>query len=100
MSEMEADRHCRPTDRLQGYREVIAEAGGVLKLFGERAAFDGIDPDVQPGAWFGLRGPTAADKPTPRRMSDGASGSAAGRIRVFGLDIADDARAVRARPGV
>jgi lipooligosaccharide transport system ATP-binding protein len=79
---------------------MIVEARGVVKRFGARVAVDGIDLDVSPGVCFGLLGPNGAGKTTTLRMIYGVSRPTAGTIRVFGIDIAREPRAVRARLGV
>jgi lipooligosaccharide transport system ATP-binding protein len=79
---------------------MIVEARGVVKRFGARVAVDGIDLDVPPGVCFGLLGPNGAGKTTTLRMIYGVCRLTAGSIRVFGLDIARQPRAVRARLGV
>jgi lipooligosaccharide transport system ATP-binding protein len=79
---------------------MIVEARGVTKRFGERVAVDDLDLDVPAGICFGLLGPNGAGKTTALRMIYGVTRPTAGRIRVFGIDIAEDARAVRARLGV
>jgi len=79
---------------------MIVEARGVVKRFGPRVAVDGIDLDVAAGACFGLLGPNGAGKTTTLRMIYGVCRPTAGAIRVFGIDIARDPRAVRARLGV
>ena len=79
---------------------MIVQARGVVKRFGARTAVDGIDLDVPPGMCFGLLGPNGAGKTTTLRMIYGVSRPTAGEIRVFGIDIARDPRAVRARLGV
>jgi lipooligosaccharide transport system ATP-binding protein len=80
--------------------QLIVVARGVVKRFGERVAVDGIDLDVPRGICFGLLGPNGAGKTTTLRMIYGVCRPTAGEIRVFGLDIAHDPRAVRARLGV
>src|SRR5262249_47890809 len=49
---------------------------------------------------FGLLGPNGAGKTTALRMIYGVAPATSGEIRVFGLDVAREARAVRARLGV
>jgi lipooligosaccharide transport system ATP-binding protein len=78
----------------------VVEVRGVVKRFGERVAVDGITLDVPTGACFGLLGPNGAGKTTTLRMIYGVSRPSAGTIRVFDIDVARDARAVRARLGV
>jgi len=79
---------------------MIVEARGVVKRFGERVAVDGIDLDVPRGICFGLLGPNGAGKTTTLRMIYGVCRPSAGSIRVFGLDVTRETRAVRARLGV
>jgi len=63
-------------------------------------AVDGLDLDVVAGCCFGLLGPNGAGKTTTLRMLYGVTRPTSGTIRVFGLDVAHEARAVRARLGV
>lgn len=79
---------------------MIIEARGVTKRFGERLAVDDLDLDVPGSICFGLLGPNGAGKTTALRMIYGVTHPTSGRIRVFGIDIAEDPRAVRARLGV
>jgi lipooligosaccharide transport system ATP-binding protein len=79
---------------------MIIEARGVTKRFGERVAVNELDLDVPAGSCFGLLGPNGAGKTTALRMIYGVTHPTAGKIRVFGIDIADNPRAVRARLGV
>lgn len=79
---------------------MIIEVRGVTKRFGERVAVSELDLDVPPGVCFGLLGPNGAGKTTALRMIYGVTYPTAGRIRVFGIDIAEEPRAVRARLGV
>jgi lipooligosaccharide transport system ATP-binding protein len=80
--------------------DAIVELRGVSKRFGERVAVDDLDLDVPPGICFGLLGPNGAGKTTTLRMIYGVARPSAGEIRVFGIDIGRDPRAVRARLGV
>jgi len=78
----------------------VIEARGVSKRFGERAAVEDVDLDVARGICFGLLGPNGAGKTTALRMIYGVTRPDEGSIHVFGIDIAADPRAVRARLGV
>jgi lipooligosaccharide transport system ATP-binding protein len=78
----------------------VVECRGVVKRFGARVAVDALDLDVPAGLCFGLLGPNGAGKTTTLRMIYGVTRPSAGSVRVFGLDVAREARAVRARLGV
>ncbi len=79
---------------------MLVEARGVTKRFGDRLAVAGIDLDVPAGECFGLLGPNGAGKTTTLRMIYGVCRPTSGTIRVFGIDIGADPRAVRRRLGV
>lgn len=78
----------------------MVELRGVTKRFGARVAVDGLELDVARGSCFGLLGPNGAGKTTALRMMYGVARPSAGVVRVFGLDVAREPRAVRARLGV
>jgi lipooligosaccharide transport system ATP-binding protein len=78
----------------------VVECRKVAKRFGARLAVDDLDLDVPAGLCFGLLGPNGAGKTTTLRMIYGATRPSAGSVRVFGLDVARETRAVRARLGV
>jgi lipooligosaccharide transport system ATP-binding protein len=84
-------------DRVSGN---IITARGVSKRFGDRLAVDAVDLDVPLAQCFGLLGPNGAGKTTTLRMLYGVTRPTSGTIRVFGIDIAQRPRAVRARLGV
>ncbi len=73
---------------------------GLTKRFGDKVAVDGIDLDVPPGCFFGLVGPNGAGKTTTLRMVTGLLRPDAGEIVVDGLDVRQEAMAVKARIGV
>ena len=78
----------------------VVEVRGLVKRFGERTAVAGIDLDVEAGEIFGLLGPNGAGKTTTMRAIYGVTAPTAGSVRVFGLDVATERRAVRSRLGV
>jgi len=80
--------------------DAIVACRGLTKRYGDRLAVDRLDLDVPPGACLGLLGPNGAGKTTALRMIYGLVRPTAGSVRVFGLDVARDARRVRARLGV
>jgi lipooligosaccharide transport system ATP-binding protein len=79
---------------------VIVQCRAVTKRFGDRLAVDRLDLDVPPGLCFGLLGPNGAGKTTALKMIYGVATPTSGSVRVFGLDVARETRAVRARLGV
>jgi lipooligosaccharide transport system ATP-binding protein len=80
--------------------EPVIRVRGVSKRFGERMAVRDVDLDVPQGICFGLLGPNGAGKTTLLRMIYGVARPSAGKIEVFGIDVAQRPRAVRARLGV
>jgi lipooligosaccharide transport system ATP-binding protein len=78
----------------------IVDAQSVTKRFGTRAAVDGLTLRVPAGLCFGLLGPNGAGKTTALRMIYGVTRPTSGQIRVFGIDITRNPRAVRSRLGI
>jgi lipooligosaccharide transport system ATP-binding protein len=79
---------------------MIVRLRSVSKKFGSRLAVNALDLSVPPGVCFGLLGPNGAGKTTTLRMVYGVTRPTAGAIEVFGLDLKENLRAVRARLGV
>ncbi len=79
---------------------VVVEAQGLVKAFGGARAVDGVSFRVRRGECFGILGPNGAGKTTTVRLIHGFSPLTAGSLRVFGLDLATDGRAIKARIGV
>lgn len=75
-------------------------ARGLRKRFGTFTAVDGIDFDVRPGEAFGLLGPNGAGKTSTMKMIACGSPVSAGELRIFGMDPAEHASAIKARLGV
>jgi len=78
----------------------VVSAQGLVKTFGSHRAVDGIDFDVPRGSCFGFLGPNGAGKTTTLKMVLGLSPQMAGSLQVYGLQVPDKARQVRARTGV
>ncbi len=79
---------------------MVIQLRAVSKRFGNRLAVDNLSLDVPVGICFGLLGPNGAGKTTTLRMIYGVTQPSSGDVRVFGIDIAKNPRAVRARLGV
>lgn len=83
-----------------GHDELPISARGLTKRYGGFVAVDGIDFDVRPGECVGFLGPNGAGKTTTVRMVTCYSPISAGSIRVFGFDVADHPRQVKALLGI
>ena len=78
----------------------VVEARGISKKFTDRFAVDHLDLVVPARVCFGLLGPNGAGKTTTLRTIYGVTRPTSGTIRVFGMDIGRNLRAVRSRLGV
>ena len=74
---------------------------GLEKTYpGGTRAIDGIDFTVDQGEFFGFLGPNGAGKTTTIKILATLLSKSAGRVEVAGIDIDQDARAVRSAIGV
>jgi ABC-2 type transport system ATP-binding protein len=73
---------------------------GLTKRYGDLAALDGIDLEVQEGTVFGLLGPNGAGKTTAVRVLATILHPDAGRAEVLGRDVVREPDAVRRRIGL
>src|SRR3989440_7802472 len=78
----------------------LIHARGLVKKFGELAAVDGIDFDVQRGEAFGFLGPNGAGKSSTMRMIGCVSPPTAGTLRILDMDPVADGPRIRGRLGV
>ncbi len=72
----------------------------LTKRFGDLAAVDGIDLEVEVGECFGLLGPNGAGKTTTARMIHAVTPPSAGELVVLGYAVDREPREVRRRLGV
>jgi ABC-2 type transport system ATP-binding protein len=77
--------------------DLAIEAAGLVKVFGETRAVDGIDLAVRTGTVYGVLGPNGAGKTTTIRMLATLLRPDGGRATVLGHDIVTEAAAVRSR---
>ena len=70
------------------------ELRGVEKSYGPVLAVDGVDLDVAPGEFLTLLGPSGCGKSTLLRLIAGFEDPGAGTIRLFGDEVAGEARTV------
>jgi ABC-2 type transport system ATP-binding protein len=70
------------------------------KIFGSKAAVDGLDLDVPKGCFFGFLGPNGAGKTTTIRMLMGLAPPTSGTIELLGLAMPEHALAVKRQIGL
>ncbi|MFW6691977.1 ATP-binding cassette domain-containing protein [Streptomyces sp. MAR4 CNX-425] len=73
------------------------ETSGLVKVFGETRAVDGVDLVVPRGTVYGVLGPNGAGKTTTVKMLATLLRPDGGEARVFGKDVVHDANDVRSR---
>jgi len=76
------------------------EVRSLVKRYGEFTAVDGIDFDVARGECVALLGPNGAGKTTTIRMLTCFSPITDGLMRVFGQDVTEKPRSVKASMGI
>lgn len=80
--------------------EVIIQARGLVKKFGDFTAVDGITLDLTAGEIYGFLGPNGAGKTTTISMLLGILEPTAGSVKIFGRALQDDPFAIKRRIGV
>jgi len=78
----------------------ILEAFHLRKSYGSFTAVDDVSFAVPAGQCFGILGPNGAGKTTAIRMLYGFSPMTGGALRIFGMDVRDNLRSIKARIGV
>lgn len=76
------------------------EANGLVKVFGDNRAVDGVDLKVRTGSIYGVLGPNGAGKTTTIRMLATLLRPDAGSARIFGHDVVKESQIVRQLIGV
>ncbi|MEV0620493.1 ATP-binding cassette domain-containing protein [Nonomuraea sp. NPDC050404] len=77
--------------------ELAIQTSGLVKVFGDTRAVDGLDLAVPAGAVYGVLGPNGAGKTTAVRMLATLLRPDGGEATVFGHDVVREADAVRQR---
>ncbi|TAK68244.1 MAG: ATP-binding cassette domain-containing protein [Actinomycetota bacterium] len=75
--------------------DLAIEATGLVKIFGDNRAVDGVDLAVPGGTVYGVLGPNGAGKTTTIRMLATLLQPDGGTARVMGHDVVSEARQVR-----
>ncbi|GGG53647.1 ATP-binding cassette domain-containing protein [Paenibacillus radicis (ex Gao et al. 2016)] len=76
------------------------EAHGLVKVFGDNRAVDGVDLNVKAGSIYGVLGPNGAGKTTTIRMLATLLRPDAGKAKIFGHDVEKESQIVRQLIGV
>jgi ABC-2 type transport system ATP-binding protein len=84
---------------LDGNGEMVVEAHGLTKRFGDFTAASGISFEIPRGEIFGLLGPNGAGKSTTFRMLCGLLKPSEGEGRVAGFDLRRDTAEARGHLG-
>ncbi len=77
--------------------DLAIETSGLVKIFGEHRAVDGVDLQVPSGGVYGVLGPNGAGKTTVIRMLATLLKPDGGSARVLGHDVVAEAGTVRSR---
>jgi lipooligosaccharide transport system ATP-binding protein len=80
--------------------DVIIRARALTKKYGQFTAVDGIDFDVRGGECVGFLGPNGAGKTTTVRMISCYTPITSGTAHVFGMDVSENPRKIKARIGI
>lgn len=80
--------------------EWAVEARGLVKVFGDNRAVDGVDLNVRAGSIYGVLGPNGAGKTTTIRMLATLLKADEGSAKIFGYDIVKEPQLVRQLIGV
>jgi len=86
--------------RMSGESEVLINAVGLRKEYGDFVAVDGIDFQVKKGESFGFLGPNGAGKSTTMRIIAATLTRTAGEITILGKDPEKHGPEIRAHLGV
>lgn len=99
MSTWEAPNDDRPSAPPRALERPAIKAHGLVQVYGEQRAVDGVDLVVTPGTIVGVIGPSGCGKSTLVRMLTGIERPAEGQVRVFGADPAEASARLRSRFG-
>jgi ABC-2 type transport system ATP-binding protein len=73
---------------------------GLRKVYGDKAAVDGVDLDVPRGSFFGFLGPNGAGKSTTIRMLTGLIPADGGSIEILGYKLPEHELEIKRRIGL
>jgi len=80
--------------------ETIIEVSDLFKAYGNIKAVNGVSLDVAKGEVFGMLGPNGAGKTTTVEIIEGLRTPDSGMVRVLGMDVSKDVRAIKECIGI
>jgi ABC-2 type transport system ATP-binding protein len=80
--------------------DAVVEVRDLVKTYGSIRAVDGISISVARGEVFGMLGPNGAGKTTTVEIIEGLRTADSGAVRLLGMDVSRDIRAIKERIGV
>ena len=80
--------------------DLAVRARGLVKIFGDNRAVDGIDLEVRRGEILGVLGPNGAGKTTMLKMLSTLLTIDSGAAEIFGIDVVEQPHVVRSLIGV
>jgi len=80
--------------------ETVVEVSNLVKAYGDVKAVNTISLSVTKGEVFGMLGPNGAGKTTTVEIIEGLRTADSGTVRLLGMDVSRDVRAVKERIGV
>src|ERR1700683_2521269 len=75
--------------------DLAVEVKGLVKVFGDNRAVDGVDLKVHEGSIYGVLGPNGAGKSTVINMLATLMEPDGGSAKIFGHDVVKEAQIVR-----
>jgi ABC-2 type transport system ATP-binding protein len=81
-------------------KELAVDAKGLIKIFGDNRAVDGVDLTVQTGTIYGVLGPNGAGKSTVINILSTLMSPDGGSAKIFGHDVVSEPQVVRQLIGV
>jgi ABC-2 type transport system ATP-binding protein len=80
---------------IQNHSDLAVEAKGLVKVFGDNRAVDGVDLQVPEGSIYGVLGPNGAGKSTAINILSTLLKADGGMAKVFGYDVKSEPQIVR-----
>jgi len=80
--------------------ETVVEVSNLVKSYGDLKAVNAISLSVTTGEVFGMLGPNGAGKTTTVEIIEGLRTADSGTVRLLGMDVSRDVRAIKERIGV